>query len=784
MIPSKNIDFYGDRTPKHLHLNSNFGGICADNCLTGILTFIKNRFEMFRLFVFLMIANTAQAQFTLYPTNAIPVNHGNGTAMKSAWAGGLNAVQISKIDADGDGVNDDIFVFDKAGNRILLFTAETINGSLAYFFRPELATNFPTITDWALLRDFNCDGKMDLFTYSPNGGAFAVYKNISTPNSGPTFELETIVIPSLYQFSTTSFVTNIYVSSQDIPGIVDFDGDGDLDILTFTVGGSTIEFHENLSMDVNGTCGMDTLVLRNICYGQFSEGLESNNITLGNPCSFNVINPKSGDGSGSRHVGSTILTFDANQDGLHEIVLGDVTYTNLTMLTNSHGILGKDSMVLAETDFPASLGGPAVNLDNFPGGFYEDITGNGIRDLLVGVNNPFLSKNDNSVWYYENLGSNDAPLFSFLETDFLQNDMIEHGEGSAPAFFDFNGNGLKDMVIGTRGRFLGGSDFHQTLVLYVNVGSATNPVFQLEDDDWLNISAIGIGQYAHPTFGDIDGDGDTDMLVGDASGRVFLFENTAGPGNPANFSLAGPISAGGSEINVGQNGTPQLFDLNQNGKLDLIIGERNGNLNFYRNDGTNQNFSFTLVTDTLGGLSTVEPFYFTGSSSPHFYRFDGVTYLLLGAESGRLHKYTNIDGNIEGDYSLETLNAFGAKLGAKSRPSFEDLDGNGIPELFIGGIGGGVALFADEDIVSTNTVDQKQSKLTLFPNPAESHIHLQLESAPGSNIEYRIYSISGVLLLQGHSAEGTIDISRLAQGAYILDAEIGSVRERKLWIKK
>jgi hypothetical protein len=739
---------------------------------------------MLRLLVLLLIANAAHGQFVLFPTNAIPVNHGNGIPMKSGWAGGINAAQVSKFDADGDGFDDDIFVFDKAGNRVLVFQGEMMDGTMAYFFRPELAINFPAITDWALLRDFNCDGKKDIFTYSQNGGAFAAYKNISTASSGPLFELETAVIQSFYQFNTASFETNIYVSSQDIPGVVDFDGDGDLDILTFTVGGSTIEFHENLSMDFSGTCGVDTFKLRNICYGQFSEGLESNNITLGHQCSFNVINPKSGQGGDSRHVGSTILTFDANEDGLHEIVLGDVTYTNLTMLTNSHGVLGMDSIVMAETDFPASLGGPAVNLDNFPGAFYEDITGNGIRDLLIGVNNPFLSKNDHSVWYYENLGNNDAPVFSFLENDFLQNDMIEHGEGSSPALFDYNGDGLKDMVIGTRGRFLGGSEFHQTLALYLNVGSQSSPVFQHEDDDWMAISTLGIGQYAHPSFGDIDGDGDIDLVLGDASGRVFLFENTAGAGNIVDYTLVGPIFSGGSEINVGQNVTPQLFDLDQDGKLDLIIGERNGNLNYYRNDGTGQNPNFTFITDTLGGLSTVEPFYLTGSSSPYFYRFDGITYLLLGAESGRLHQYTNIDGNEEGDYTLESQNAFGAKLGAKSRPALVDLDGNGIPELIVGGIGGGVTLFADEDIVSTHTVDQKTSLLSLFPNPAGDYITIKFESSPGQSVRYRIYAISGALLKQGLSAEGTIDVSQLAQGAYILDAESGSMRERKLWIKK
>src|SRR5690606_38923465 len=126
---------------------------------------------------------------------------------------------------------------------------------------------------------------------------------------------------------------------------------------------------------------------------------------------------------------------------------------------------------------------------------------------------------------------------------------------------------------GSRGEFIDMGNYKPTLALYLNTGTAQSPAFTLHDPDWLNVSTLNIGQYITPTFGDLNGDGDKDLIVGCASGVVYFFENTAGAGNTANFSLSGNVLADSEILDVGLNSAPQLFDLNQDGKLDLIIGE-------------------------------------------------------------------------------------------------------------------------------------------------------------------------------------------------------------------
>ena len=90
-----------------------------------------------------------------------------------------------------------------------------------------------------------------------------------------------------------------------------------------------------------------------------------------------------------------------------------------------------------------------------------------------------------------------------------------------------------------------------------------------------------MGLNASPTFVDIDGDGDLDALVGDASGDIFLFENTGSAISPAfaNTSIANPFGLS----NVGMNACAVFADIDGDGDLDAFVGTADGNISFFRN---------------------------------------------------------------------------------------------------------------------------------------------------------------------------------------------------------
>ncbi len=728
------------------------------------------------------------AQFEVVPTVVIPAHYADGSAIKNPWTGGLNAAQISMFDADMDGNEDDIFVFDKAGNRVLVYIGTTSGGQRTYKYHPKLSKQFPPITDWALLRDFDCDGKRDIFTYSPAGGAFAVYRNTTSSPDQLSFELDTEVIESFYEFNSTQFTTNIYVSSQDVPAIFDFDDDGDLDILTFAVGGGFVELHLNYSIENEGVCGLD-FALKNKCYGRFMEGSENNGIIqdpdiIASTCNFNVVDPKRNGGGGARHVGSTILAFDANQDDLAEIILGDVTYFNMTYLENNDRGDQVDSVGYVSTTFPSDFGTIQVDIDNFPAGFYEDINGDGVNDLIVGVNNHNVAENKNSIWLYHNEGLNNLPEFEFQKDNFLQDETIDAGSGSAPALFDYNQDGLIDIVFGSRGEFLGQGSYLPTLTVLMNEGSAEEPSFKLIDDNWLDIGNLGVEQYVHPHFADLDNDGDEDMILGDASGVVHYFRNDAAPGENANMTLIGLLQTDGEGIDVGQNSAPTLYDLNGDGLLDLTVGERNGNLNYFENVGTAEEYAFNLVTDTLGGLSGVAQNYFVGNSGPQFFEHEGETFLATGNENGKIFTYTNISASPDAEFELYSNYAFDINGGKRVKAVITDIDGDNLPDVIVGHVGGGLEMYVGDLASSTLDRVEKSKTLELYPNPGATEIRIANILQIESNSPYRIFSISGNVVQSGLTTSGVIDVTQLSSGIYIVEVVSGREVYRGKWVKK
>ena len=91
--------------------------------------------------------------------------------------------------------------------------------------------------------------------------------------------------------------------------------------------------------------------------------------------------------------------------------------------------------------------------------------------------------------------------------------------------------------------------------------------------------------------------------------------------------------ANGNVINVGQYAAPQLFDLNRDNKLDLIIGEKTGKLFYYENVGTGNSPSFELSANQLGGIDviTTTP---DGYPIPHFFRNNDTTFIIIGTGEG------------------------------------------------------------------------------------------------------------------------------------------------------
>ena len=695
----------------------------------------------------------------------------NSSILSSPWMGGINAAQFSTIDVNNDNL-EDLFIFDRTGNTISIY----INTGSDYIYSSEYADKFPDLQYWALLRDYNQDGKKDIFSYV--SGGIGVWLNTSNGSqlsfSQQTFTNYTTNTQDPYVLSFQfGNQTNLFVSKVDIPDINDIDGDGDLDVLTFGVLGSRVEYHQNLSVDLGyGTDSLD-FEIKNACWGHFLEtGFNTNTCVLFDTCTSNVANPQKLSSSSPKHAGSTILSIDLNNDNVKDLILGDVSFSNLVALYNDNtGVNANTSFVSQDTSFPSNT--VPVDLFIYPGSYYEDVNLDGVKDLLVSPNSDNETQNKESVWYYQNFGTNSQPIFNLISKNKFQQEMIELGKSSYPLFFDYNNDGLMDFFVSSFGEFdLSATDnYISTISLYENIGSINNPKFELVTNDFQNISSLNIEKGLYPSFGDLDNDGDFDMLLGDFSGVLHYFENSSSSLGSFNLNLTTPQyqDNDGTVIDIGYAAMPELFDLDNDGDLDLVIGEALGNINYYENIGTPSSPAFKFNSAEFGAIEVAEWWTTIGFSVPKFFRNQqNELELFVGCESGYVLKYGNIENNLGGTFQLiDTLE--NVNIGPNASPSIAYLNDDTLVDMLLGNERGGLTLFLGtaNNINAVVQNDEHDFSPKLYPNPCGNNLYLE----ESENFNYRIYSLLGQELLTGFSEDGEIVVSSLKKGIYIIKVD-------------
>lgn len=743
---------------------------------------------------FILAANFLQGQDK---SPQVKVFSENRQQFSFPWAGGMNSCQFGKIDINLDGVKD-LVVFDRTGDRIMPFLVIQSGGAFDYEYAPEYIGNFPQLFQWAIFTDYDGDGKEDIFTFSPGYAGLKVYRNISQDH----LDFRLVVYPYLKTFQGGGYV-NILVTPADYPAIFDLDGDGDLDILTFYGLGSFVEMHRNMSIENYGNRDSLNFMQVNYCWGRFAESDESNVITLDTclRCESKVAwghgggeEWKSGRGeegnSQLRHTGSTFCMLDLNGDQLIDLLLGDVDYPNLVALYNG-GTSDMAQMVSYDWEYPA--GGNPVNLFSMPLAFNEDFDFDGINDLVVSPfdPSPFLSNNYQSVWFYHNEGSNTMPQFNLKTKSFLQDRMIDIGDGAYPVFCDVDQDGLMDLLIGNYG-YYDSSYYDQYMYLHTdqtskiaylrNSGTSSHPAYDFIDRDFAGTSSLNLIGLM-PAFGDLDGDNDLDMLLGCEDGTLILYLNTAGPGVPMDLVLSQLNYQG---IDVGAFSTPQLFDLDRDNLPDLIVGEKGGNLNYYHNTGTLQNPVFTLTTDSLGKVNVTDPSVsLDGYSVPYLYRdTKDKTHLLVGSEQGEIFYYPGINEfNVTGAYEpsdtlagLIGIENLQADRGYRSAPALFDLDQDGHPELIAGNFSGGLEYFGINGGSPVSQIDnpylQDKVEIKIFPSPAKDYITVSCDDCQANqSAEFSLYDSKGVMKLHLYGSPDEdlrINVSSLPAGIYLM----------------
>jgi hypothetical protein len=699
----------------------------------------------------------------------------NNDILRYPFAGGLNSCQVMNIDINLDGI-DDILVFDRHGNRILPFIVPASPAG-KLIFKPELASLFPPIEQWMQAADYNHDGKKDIFTYTTGG--IKVYRN----DSQNTLKFTQVTKPFLYSLQGTAF-TNILVTYADYPVIADVDGDGDIDVLTFWGLGSFVEYHRNNSMERFGITDSLTFEKASSCWGHFAEGNESNVIVLDTcPGVKKAVLSADISSDDPKHTGSTLLMNDMNGDGLPDLIVGDVDFSPLVQLTNG-GSVSDTKMVSQTSNFPNST--DPVSMNTFPAAMLADVDNDGQKDILVSPFDPSLIKGENyeSLRLYHNSGTNSQPVFQLASKSFLQDQMLDLGSGAYPVFFDYNGDGLQDLLVGNYGYEdscvfspIDGLQCYFTakVALLLNIGTTSKPAFKLVDRNIAHLDLLQM-QSLIPALIDMDGDGDMDLVCGNSKGRLVYCENISVPGQPADFKLIDSAWPGIDDS--GDFSAPQFFDLNEDGLEDLIIGKKNGTLNFYKNTGTLQVPQFTLESEHFGGVDVTNPqLSNNGYSVPCFYKDKlGDIKLFAGSEFGEIFVYDQVRNNLDGNFRLVgTLP--GIKEGLRSSVAIGNLNNDTLTDMLVGNYSGGMGLFfgkPDKIFGIGEQMKQKFSKLRITPNPAVNEVSVDIESDLAlkyENLVIRRMDGNGIRKYSKVDFPIRIDVSELINGIYLVSAE-------------
>lgn len=671
---------------------------------------------MKRLFLLLLLSSSAhlllaQLKVDWRQFDSIPLIDIGGDTLGDAWVGGLNNPQFSTIDLDNDG-KEDLFVFERDGNFVRTFINTGSTGQVSYVHAPKYESKFPNLEYFALLRDYNGDGLKDIFTYQNPG--IAVYKNVSQ-GSNIAWEQQCYFkdfngVPQCYltmyfgPAGPSRFRTQIFTIPEDIPAFDDIDDDGDLDILSFGVQGTAITYYKNISTN------LDTLDFAHCtdCWGKFFESSISNDIILNFNCRDSgtcaEIPIPQGDPipvkkRGARHSGSTILTFDRDADGDKEVLLGDISFPNMVIGQNG-GTSNTAEMTSYAKDYPNNT--RPVELFIFPAGFYEDVNNDGVKDLIVAPNAPLESENHRNVMFYENTRSDNRPNFIYRQREFIVGDMLDLGSGTSPLLIDINGDSLLDILVGNSGYYKRASAFPSGLAYLENTGlytdSTTYPIYTLRDTNYLNLFDDSLGALC-PSAADIDADGDLDLMIGDRAGKIHFFQNNAQNQNDSvNFTA---VPSWDTLIDVGSWATPTFYDLDDDGDLDLVSGERYGTLYFYLNQGDSANpvFSNSFRMSNWGGVAH-QDILGDGFTQPFIVKLDtngkiasdtsnGDLYLFVGNVDGNVYLYSNIEGNLFGNFTLQDTFLLGT---SKSSIHGADLSRDGKLDLVYGQQTGGLGL--------------------------------------------------------------------------------------------
>jgi hypothetical protein len=698
-----------------------------------------------------------------------------------AWCGGFNNPQYSTADLNNDGLKD-LIIFQPDQSSVKTFINYGVAGSPKYRYRPKYAENFPYCSYYLIMRDYNSDGIADLF--ESGGTGFTIHKGYYNASNELCF---TFYKSLFYNNDKLTFGwVNAETNPGDIPAIVDVDNDGDLDFLSYYGDGFYMNWYQNLQVEQGLPKDSVRIRLADRCWGKMKQSyLRTHNLGVycDNSALMKTTGPITGSTAKVTDGGNTPCLIDIDGDDDYDVLDGHRAFNYIVFLRNGKSPSGaRDSMVYQDTTWTTL--GDTVKIAQWAAAFHLDIDQDGKRDLLVSPNAPFASENYKCSQLYKNIGTDKIPSFKYQGDTFLVSDAIDVGSNSYPFFYDYNRDGKPDLFVGNRGYYEASTGQYISSIMYMrNTSTLGNPSFDLETTDFLGLSSLKIKGISIG-IGDIDNDGKDDLLMGHLNGKIDYIKNTAPTAIASPLWAGSPIAlkdASSNDIQTNSFAVPLVYDIDADGMKDLLIGDQMGYLFYYKNTSTvSGTHNLIYTNDQLGFVKSDPEKVASGHSTPFIGKMDnsGKDYLVMGSRSGRIFRYTGFEGgNVFSAYTrLDSAYSFilsknSAYTSYMSAPAIADIDGDGKYEMVIGNVYGGLLMYEQVKSVSIESEKQEQNEISIFPNPAQNEIIIDLKQTISTkNTSVVIYNSMGRQVKKIEAAHNQrflkLDIAELPNAIY------------------
>ncbi len=561
-----------------------------------------------------------------------PAEGADGRPFSVPFLGGLDVPrpQFADIDADGDL---DLFL-QEFRSEIWFFENTGTVAAPRYEWRTDRYQNLD-VGEWYRFVDLDADGDLDLLAEKPFSNIL-FFRNAGTKQAAK------------FETGGTLIDTDgaaIALDRQNIPAIVDLDCDNRLDLFIGRVEGLVIHY--------------EAVAPGSLQFAFLTDHWED----------IEIIGRVGTPGPSTRHGANALSFGDFDGDKDLDFFWGDFFEPGVLLIENNGATCSSPSF----RNEPVPLPFADTRTSGYNAPVPVDLDFDGDLDFLMGViggaNNPVTTAADN-FYHFERTAKD---TFELRTRRFLNG--IDLGSESVPAAGDLDADGDLDLVVGSK--IVPPGDAGQ-LTIFRNIGTKTAPSLRQEAPLTL-VNAYHLA----PTLGDLDNDGDLDLLVGTWNQGIRFFRNQ-GTAREAKFvedpaAAITPLRA--SLV------SPVLADLDADGDLDLLVGTATGTLIHYRNDATARGARFMLVTERLGDLSPAR------RSRPTVVDVtgDGLVDLLVGGESDGVALYRNAGTKSAPRFVQDP--SFALRLPPLSTPLAMDLDADGRVELLAGTVSGGLVLW-------------------------------------------------------------------------------------------